>query len=114
EGDPANSAPAGARFFRRTFTLEWPADEATVDITAANAFTVWLNGVEVGKGDNPKRVYRLEVRKHMVVGRNVLAVQAQHKNAGPAGLLVRFAFVPNGRSQQVIVSDASWLATREA
>ena len=27
-------------------------DEAELDITADDSFTVWINGTEVGKGDN--------------------------------------------------------------
>ena len=56
EGDPLQDAPAETRFFRRTFTVARPGDasitEAALDATADNAFTVWLNGVEVGSGDD--------------------------------------------------------------
>jgi hypothetical protein len=40
EGDPANDAPTGARYFRRAFGVGRAADEATLDVTADNAFTV--------------------------------------------------------------------------
>src|SRR5947209_9337077 len=42
EGDPATSAPQGNRYFRRSFSVGRWADEATLDVTADNAFTVWL------------------------------------------------------------------------
>ena len=48
EGDPATNAPAGTRYFRQVFRidrpLQKPVDEAQLDITADNAFTVWVNG----------------------------------------------------------------------
>src|SRR5262245_27784708 len=60
EGDPAQDAPAETRYFRRAFTVDRPgpkpADKATLDITADNRFTVWVNGAEVGSGDTWQRV----------------------------------------------------------
>ena len=48
-------APAGARYFRRTFTVNRPVpkpvDEAVLEITADNSFTAWraiLKGVPSG------------------------------------------------------------------
>src|SRR5438132_14331812 len=76
KGDQAKSAAAEACYFRKTFQASWPADEATLDITADSRFTVWLNGIEIGKGDNSRRVYAFDVKKHMVLGKNVLAVRA--------------------------------------
>src|ERR1043166_5312467 len=53
EGDPAKSAPEGTRYFRKSFSLTRPfVDEAELDITADDEFTVWINGVEVGKGNS--------------------------------------------------------------
>src|ERR1051325_10480083 len=70
EGAPATSAPPGLRYFRRVFNInrpvEIPVDEATLDITAADAFTVWINGARVGQGDDWKRVYRFDVKKYLV------------------------------------------------
>jgi hypothetical protein len=61
EGDPASDAPAETRYFRRTFNLPEPPDEATLDITADNQFVVWLNGVAVGRGDDWMRVSSFDV-----------------------------------------------------
>src|SRR5262245_1826444 len=64
EGDPVKEAPAATRYFRRTFTINRPTqivvDDADLDITADNAFTVWVNGIQVGKGDDWKRVFRFD------------------------------------------------------
>src|SRR5436853_3582106 len=77
EGDPLQSAPAGLRYFRRVFNInrpiEIPVDEATLDITADGSFTAYVNGVRVGEGNNPKRVYRFDVKKHLIHGDNVVA-----------------------------------------
>src|SRR4051794_7444616 len=66
EGDPAVAGPVGVRYFRRVFKIdrpfEIPVDEASLDITADDGFTVWINGSKVGQGDDCKRVYRFDVK----------------------------------------------------
>src|SRR5436305_736920 len=81
EGDPDTSAPQGNRYFRRSFSVGRWADEAVLDITADNAFTVWINGHKIGSGDNWKKVYRFDVRAQIVDGRNVIAVEARNGKA---------------------------------
>ena len=111
EGDPAREAPAATRFFRKTFYTNRTTDEAILDITADDQFSVWLNGVLVGKGDKWKRVYSFDVKKHFAMGTNVLAVEATNRS-GPAGFLVRLGYVPNGLTRAVITSNDSWKASR--
>src|SRR5947209_1020886 len=83
EGDPAKSAPPETRYFRKVFNInrpvEIPVDDAALDITADDLFTVWVNGALVGKGNDWKRVYRFDVKKHLVHGDNVVAVEAKNK-----------------------------------
>jgi alpha-L-rhamnosidase len=115
EGDPAQEAPAEVRYFRRVFTItcpmQKPIHEASLDITANDEFTVWVNGVEVGKGDDWKRVYRFDVQRFLIQGDNLLAVAARNKG-GNAGLLVRLSYVPQGLSRRFVVSDAAWKASK--
>lgn len=100
-------------FFRKVFQTNWPADEATLDITADANFQVWLNGEWVGAGADAKRVFQFPVKPKMRKGRNVVAVQAEH--AGPGGgLLVRLGYAPNGQSKTAVLSDATWKASRSA
>jgi putative heme-binding domain-containing protein len=118
EGNPVEEAPAGTRYFRGTFEVrsanqQKPVDEATLDITADQSFTVWLNGVEIGMGKNWKRVVNFNVMPHVLPGKNVLAVEAK-SSGGPAGLLVRLSHVPNGQDRRAFVSDGSWKASKEA
>jgi putative heme-binding domain-containing protein len=117
EGDPAQDAPAETRYFRRTFTLDRPAakpaDKTTLEITADNRFTVWVNGTEVGEGDTWERLYTFDVEKHLVPGKNVVAVAA-HNDGGPAGLVVRLSHLPGGGKDQALVSDGTWKASKTA
>jgi putative heme-binding domain-containing protein len=115
EGDPAAQAPAETRYFRKVFKLKGAAekavDEAELDITADDQFTVWVNGKLVGTGDNWRRVYRFDLRTLLKNGENVIAVEARN-HQGPAGLLVRMGYVPNGASKLAQLSDASWKAAK--
>lgn len=108
---PARSAPPGARFFRKTFYIDRPfqivVDEAELDIVADDAYTVWINGQEVGRGHNWRHVDRYDVRKLLRHGKNVIAVRAVN-HSGPAGLLVRLGYVPNGQSKLAVMSDHTW------
>src|SRR5205807_5050613 len=69
EGNPLAQAPAEIRYFRRAFTIGRPGlkvvDEATLDITADNAFTVWVNGGLVGSGHQWQRVHTFDVAGHL-------------------------------------------------
>ncbi|HZY86684.1 MAG TPA: HEAT repeat domain-containing protein [Gemmataceae bacterium] len=114
EGDPLQGAPAETRYFRRAFTLDRPgADEATLEITADNAYTVWVNGARVGSGSDWSSVDRYNVKKHLVRGKNVVAVEARNEG-GPAGLLVRLGYAPAGMAKRSLVSDGQWKASKTA
>src|SRR5262249_12814396 len=69
-GNPTQSAPAETVYFRKAFTTDGNVTEAALDITADDAFQVWLNGALVGKGDTWQRVFRFDVGKHLVKGPN--------------------------------------------
>jgi putative heme-binding domain-containing protein len=117
EGDPAASAPAETRYFLRVFTIDHPGDkpvtEAALEITADNEYIVWINGTEVGKGDDWNQVNRFDVRKLLIKGKNVIAVQA-HNQGGPAGLMARLTYVPTGGARRTLVTDGEWLAAKTA
>jgi glucose/arabinose dehydrogenase len=70
-----------------------------------------VNGSRVGSGSDWKLVQCFDVAKLLVDGKNVIAVEAAN-NGGPAGLLVRLSYVPNGLSRMVVVSDRSWKASK--
>ncbi len=117
EGDPRKEAPAGSRYFRRSFTIDRPiADpilEASLEITADDGYRAWINGTFVGEGKDWHTVQRYDVRKLLVHGKNVLAVEGIN-SSGPAGLLAKLAFTPNGRPRQAILSDAAWKSASQA
>lgn len=113
EGDTLTKAPAEPRYFRKTFDNPRFVDEASLDVAADKAFKVWVNGALVGMGDNPKRVYLFDIKKHVVVGKNVVAIEAVG-SGGPSGLLARIGYVPNGTSRVGLASDGTWKVSKEA
>jgi putative heme-binding domain-containing protein len=113
EGDPLVDAPAATRYFRRAFKFDRAVDEATLELTADNAFTVWINGVQVGSGDDWKRVERFDVKKYFLTGENVIAVEARNDGSA-AGLIVKLSYIPKGDTVKVLVSDGKWRASKSA
>lgn len=109
EGDPLSNAPAETRYFRKTFTVEQPVSAAKLEITADNAFTVWLNGQRVGSAAEWQALHAFDVKAQMVQGMNVLAVEAENQG-GPAGMVVRLTYKSKGQSR-AIVTDGSWKAS---
>ena len=99
-------------YFRKA--LELPAGTvktATVEATADNGFTLFVNGTKVLAGGNWGVRYSANVAKLLKPGQmNVLA--AEGRNAGsPAGFVARLT-VDIGGKKTVLVSDPTWLTSR--
>ncbi|MDW4910584.1 alpha-L-rhamnosidase [Streptomyces sp. ADMS] len=118
EGEPANSAPAGTCWFRRTVDLPDGITAATLAISADNVFAVSVNGAEVARTDlatefeNWRRPAVLDVLAQLRSGKNVLAVSAANASVGPAGL-VAVLTVHTASGEQRIVTDVSWRSTNQ-
>lgn len=114
EGDPADSAPAGSRYFRRAFDL--PVDEeigtAKLQVTADDAFTVYLNGAKVASSPRVQDSWRTatiaDVAADLHPGRNVIAIKAVNAMPGPAGLLGKLEVKGTGDPFE-LVTDDGWL-----
>ena len=78
DGDPADAVPAGTRYFRRTFDL--PAAVGELQITADDAFTVHVNGIEMARSPAVADAWRtgviVDLAPALRAGRNVIAVAA--------------------------------------
>jgi alpha-L-rhamnosidase len=113
DGDPADSVPAGTRYFRRTFDL--PAGEqisaAELQITADDAFTVYVNGTETAQSPAVANSWStasiVDVSAALRPGSNIIAVDAVNTNAGPAGLLAKLD-VEGSSTPFDLVTDDSW------
>ena len=112
EGDPAASAPVGTRWFRRVFNLpgDRPVKSARLVVSGDNEFVAYVNGRQVGTGNNFKAAADLDVAAPLRPGANTIAVSV--KNAGdnpnPAGLvgLLKVEFAQG--EPMVIATDETW------
>ncbi|KAJ7048400.1 hypothetical protein C8F01DRAFT_1191277 [Mycena amicta] len=116
----SGTIPAGSRAFRRTFAPfpgQVPAS-ATIIITTDNAYTLWVNGVEVGTGANFHTAQKYTVNFVSAPEEIVFAVLAT--NAAPSAAGVLFAaeinMVPSGRVDCIagafVLTDAVWVSTK--
>ncbi|MFI1206974.1 alpha-L-rhamnosidase [Streptomyces sp. NPDC020802] len=118
EGEPATSAPAATRWFRRVVELPAAVTAATLAITADNVYAVSVNGTEVARTDLAtdnqgwRRPAVVEVLAPLRPGRNVLAVEATNATVGPAGLIAVLS-LRTATGEQRIITDDSWRSTDE-
>ncbi|MFD6995570.1 alpha-L-rhamnosidase [Streptomyces mirabilis] len=116
EGEPANSAPAATRWFRRALDLPDGVTAATLAITADNVYAVSVNGTEVARTDLAtdnegwRRPAVIDVLAQVRSGKNVLAVSATNATEGPAGLAAVLV-LRTASGEQRIVTDDSWRST---
>ncbi len=111
EGQPAQNAPAAARFFRRRITLPPGVESGVVRVAADDLCEVFVNGVCVGRHDTWARAGVLDIGEHLRAGENVLAIRAQNMPApslNPAGLIVKAVVTAVDQTPVLIVSDSAW------
>jgi hypothetical protein len=97
EGDPAQAAPPGTRYFRKQVTVPpgQKVRKATFCGTADNSFSLFINGKEAGQSDNGGEGWRipveLDVTSLLHPGPNQLAIAAVNggSSPNPAGLIGR-------------------------
>ena len=114
EKDDRRALPdPGSYYFRHRFDL--PRERiasAELLISVDQAFRLALNGRDIARGMDWRRVYRMDVAKHLRPGTNVLAVEGYNTGTvpNPAGLLlsIRITF-PDGREER-ITSGEEWKA----
>lgn len=113
EGDPRSSAPAGARYFRKAFTL--PAgvaiERASCAITADDEVELFVNGHSLGAQTRWQDVKVFDVTASLTSEANQIAVQATNTTAGPAGLIARLQILLANGASLSLSSDATWKAS---
>ena len=126
EGNPAQSAPAGGRYFRRTITLPSGRSlaKAIFVITADNTFELSINGKKAGQGDNWQQPVTLDVTSLLRADDNMIEITAVNAGDGPspAGLIaklhVEFAqgdpldVVTDGQWEAATAPNSSWKAAQ--
>lgn len=87
EGNPAQSAPAATRYFRRTVDLPGQPTGAQFLLTADDQFVLYVNGQEVahssGQSDAWRQATQVDLTRDLHSGANTIAV-ADTNTGGPA------------------------------
>lgn len=117
---------------RKTFELQETAGKAQLRISANQAYKLYVNGTEVGRGPAPADLAWMsydvyEVAGHLVAGTNVLAVAANNfgddmivtqQLQGPGGLICQLDLFgsESGDSEPIrtIASGADWKCRRSS
>ncbi|MGS2586189.1 alpha-L-rhamnosidase [Streptomyces hebeiensis] len=119
EGDPASSAPAATRWFRRVLDVsDIPAGltRARLVMTADDGCTVHVNGVRVAhteadsRAENWRRPVVVEVTDLLRRGTGVIAVSATNATTGPAGLLGLLELT-TADGTRTLATDGAWRTT---
>jgi alpha-L-rhamnosidase len=113
QGDPS-ILPPGARWFRKRFSVPAPAEitEATLSLSADNAFVAFLNGMKVLEGSTWQTLSEAEVGQRLAAGDNVLAVAATNggTSPNPAGLIGFLTLVKRDGTRVTVPVDTTWRA----
>ena len=111
EGKPAESAPVGKRYFRRSFSLpEKAVEEAMLMVAGDNNYACYVNGKAVGDGSGWFNFSSFKVTPHLQAGENVLAIQAENSGeaSNPAGLIARLELKLAGGEAVALTTDNAW------
>ena len=115
EGNPAVSAPAGSRYFRRQFTIDDPSliKDAVLTVAADDLSTVYINGTEAGHSLRWQSPVVIDATKLLHAGINTLAIQAINGGdaPSPAGLIADLHIDYTQGNPVDVGTDASWKTT---
>ena len=117
EGDPASSAPVGTRYFRKSIVVR--SDSALTNamllLTADNSCTAYINGAQVGQGQDWITVTPAAVAAQLLPGTNILAIAAANggTSPNPAGLIGKLILNYADSQQTTIQMDATWKAANQ-
>jgi hypothetical protein len=114
EGNPAQSAPPGTRYFQRVIEVDGTKEleSATAAVAADNAFTLWVNGKEASGGDNFNDTVNTRIESYLRPGTNVFAVSVSNagKEANPAGWIGAFDLKYTDDTRITVKTDGRWTA----
>lgn len=117
----ADAQPAkGSVFFRSNFAVSErsPVEQAHLIITADNLYEISINGRLVGSSSTDPNDWnqpcRFDVGSLLVLGENVIAVQAVNTAPGPAGLILKLSVKQADGTATELVSSKAWRCTVKA
>ena len=110
EGEPASTAPAAERYFRKSFSVAAGVtiQSATCTISADDELELFVNGTAFGSYAHWQDLKVLSIAQALTVGSNVIAVRTVNDEVGPAGLIARVQISLSDGSKLDFSTDATW------
>ncbi|MBI4027728.1 MAG: hypothetical protein HY360_22270 [Verrucomicrobia bacterium] len=109
--DPAVDCLNSHRYFRYDLNLPNPVEYARMLVTADNAYDLYVNSQKVGTGGRWATPGEYDIKSHLVVGKNVIAIKTFNIE-GPAGLLAEGVVHLADGTTLTIKTDPSWKSTK--
>ncbi|MCF7849904.1 MAG: hypothetical protein K9M45_13715 [Kiritimatiellales bacterium] len=104
---PGNKDGTIVRYFRKKIEVPKIPVKARIRITCDDAYTLFVNGNEIGSGDRWERVQQYDLGKTLVTGSNIIAIKA--RNGGDAmGLIAEYL-----AGDQRVGTDSTWLSAKD-
>lgn len=112
--DNKDSAPEAleVRYFRKAFEAPPQFTKAVLTTTGDDRVSAFLNGKQVAENRNWKNAVSVDLTKEIRPRENVLALRGRNDN-GAAAVIAKLEFTLKDGKKQSVVTDASWLASRD-
>ncbi len=95
-------------YFRKLVDVGPNITSAKLAITADNIYTVFVNGIEIGKDDDWTNMEVYDISDRLKPGQNIIAVKATDPGGNLGGLLVEAAVVYENNSVLLFGTDKTW------
>ena len=100
-------APLGPCYFRKTFELGKP-EHGVIQIACDDGYELYVNGRQVGTGQNWKVLDVYDITKYLVQGPNTIAVKGVNTEKGSAALTARVVVKEQGGTHVERSTDSTW------
>ena len=98
-------------YFRKVIRLNKPTLSAKLTMSCDNGFEAFVNGKKVLAGGDWNNARTADVKKHLNVGRNVIAVRAWNEGS-VAGLVGQLDIASSTSRHKIVNTDESWRSSR--
>ncbi|MEE2947240.1 MAG: c-type cytochrome [Verrucomicrobiota bacterium] len=98
-------------YFRKIIRLNKPVQSAKLTMSCDNGFEAFINGKKVLAGGDWNAARTANVKKHLKVGRNIIAVRGWN-DGSVAGLVGQLDIASNTSRHKLINTDDSWRTSR--
>lgn len=107
--DPKDSDRA---FFRKTIELTEKPKAATIVAACDNAFTLFVNGKQIGSHQGWESAAKDNLLPHLATGKNVIAIRGTNEG-GIAAMIAQITLEAADGKKTVIVTDENWLSSKD-